>query len=364
MVESPGLPAAVGLSDGSLADELRRVQREASRLEARRAELIAEADRRGLPARHGYGSTTAWLVALSGDPAAVCRSRLGVAESLREMPETKAAFTAGDLPESRVRLLAQVRESAPEQFARDEAALVAKATAASSQRLPQVLQEWRQATDPEGAEADTERAFAHRALRLSPGLVLGMLHIDGDLDPESGTVVQTALRALSESAALDPADNRTPAQRRADALVEICRRHLDGTPGSGGRRPHLTLTVPWDALQQGHGLVATEVGPISAETARRLACDATLSRLVLQSDGSPAEAGQSRRVIPPALRRALHLRDQGCTHPGCDMPARFCDAHHIVHWADGGKTELANLRLLCRRHHRQEHGHAPYPRRQ
>jgi hypothetical protein len=324
VVESPGLPFAQDLSDAGLADELRRVQREASRLEARRAELIVGAARRGLPARQGFGSTTAWLVALSGDPAAVCRSRLGVAESLREMPETKAAFAAGDLPESRVRLLAQVRE------------------AASSQRLLQVLQEWRQATDPEGAEADTERAFAHRALRLSPGQVLRMLHIDGDLDPESGTVVQTALRALSESAALDPADDRTPAQRRADALVEICRRHLDGTPGSGSRRPHLTLTVPWDALQKGHGLVATEVGPISAETARRLACDATLSRLVLQSDGSPAEAGQSRRVIPPALRRALHLRDQGCTHPGCDMPARFCDAHHIVHWADGGKTKLAN----------------------
>jgi hypothetical protein len=342
VVKLPGLPAAQGLSDVGLADELRRVQREASRLEARRAELIAEADRRGLPARQGFGSTTAWLVVLSGDPAAVCRSRLGVAESLQEMPETKAAFAAGDLPESRVRLLAQVRESAPEQFARDEAALVAQATAASSQRLPQVLHEWRRATDPEGAEADTERAFARRALRLSPGLLLGMLHIDGDLDAESGTVVQTALRALSEPGALDPADDRTPAQRRADALVEICRRHLDGTPGSASRRPHLSVTVPWETLQQGHGLVATEVGPISAETARRLACDATVSRLVLQPDGSPAQAGQSRRVIPPALRRALHLRDQGCTHPGCDMPARFCDAHHIVHWADGGKTEMAN----------------------
>ncbi|MBM3696124.1 MAG: HNH endonuclease, partial [Actinobacteria bacterium] len=70
------------------------------------------------------------------------------------------------------------------------------------------------------------------------------------------------------------------------------------------------------------------------------------------------------RVISPALRRALELRDQGCAHPGCRMPARFCDAHHITHWAQGGQTTLANLRLLCRHHHRQAHHHQPYPRKE
>ena len=74
-------------------------------------------------------------------------------------------------------------------------------------------------------------------------------------------------------------------------------------------------------------------------------------------------AGKARRSIPPALRRALDLRDQHCTHPGCDMPARYCDAHHILHWADGGKTEISNLRLLCRHHHRTAHNHQPYPQR-
>jgi 5-methylcytosine-specific restriction endonuclease McrA len=117
-------------------------------------------------------------------------------------------------------------------------------------------------------------------------------------------------------------------------------------------------------MQKGSGVADTEVGPISSEAVRRLACDATVSRIIVQADGSPAEAGHSRRVIPPALRRALDLRDQSCTHPGCDIPARWCDAHHIRHWADGGKTNLANLRLLCRKHHRDAHNHQPYPRRQ
>ncbi len=89
-----------------------------------------------------------------------------------------------------------------------------------------------------------------------------------------------------------------------------------------------------------------------------------MSRIIVDNDGVPVSAGQARRTIPPPLRRALDLRDRHCTHPGCDIPARWCDAHHIVHWAQGGRTELANLRLLCRLHHRTAHNHQPYPRRE
>ncbi len=109
-------PTAVeGLSDGELAEELCRPQREVARLEARRAELIGKAERRGVVRRQGFGSTTAWLIALSGDPGAVCRSRVAVAASLQVMPETRAAFSAGEVSEPRVRLLAQVQALAPEQ---------------------------------------------------------------------------------------------------------------------------------------------------------------------------------------------------------------------------------------------------------
>ena len=352
----------MGLSDGGLADEFRRALRESRRWEARRAELLAEAERRGVPRREGYASTTAWLMALSGEPPAVCRSQIAVAECLQRMPETRAAFAEGEVSESRVKLLAQAQAVAPEQFARDEAALVAQVAATPPGRAPRVLAEWKRHTDPAGAEAEVERLHGLRALHLSTGWS-GMVHLNGDLDPEAGGVVLAAIRSLAEPAGLDPADTRSPAQCRADALAEICRRHLDGGPGSS-RRPHLTITVPGDALQQGHGVVDTDAGPITAESARRLACDATISTVAVNDQSGSIATRHARRVVPPALRRALDLRDQHCRHPGCDIPARWCDAHHLVHWVDGGPTTLANLRLLCRRHHRAAHHHQAYPRRQ
>jgi hypothetical protein len=353
---------AEGLSDTAVEEGLRGLECLARRVDARRAELIAVADRRGIPAKNGFGSTTAWLMVLSGEPAAVCRSRVAVASSLEVMPETKKAFAAGVVSECRVRLLAQAQALAPEQFAQDEARLVAEAASVPSRRLPQVLAAWKRNADLGAAEAEAERLHAARALHVSADWS-GMVRLSGMLDPESGGVVLAAIRGLAEPAALDPQETRTPAQRQADALTDICRRYLDGNPGTGSSRPHLTITVPWETLKAGSGVVDTEAGPISAEAALRLACDATVSRIITSPDGSPLSAGEARRVIPQPLRRALDLRDQGCTHPGCDMPVRWCEAHHIIHWADGGKTVLSNLRLLCRTHHSRQHDHH-HPRRQ
>ena len=352
-----------GRSPADLAEGLRRIGRLSARADARRAAWLAEAERTDAARKQGYRSTTVWLAALSGEPVPVVRSQIAVAEALKEMPATREAFAAGEVSESRVRLLAQAQALAPEQFAQDEANLVAQAATASSKRLPQVLAAWKHNTDPQAAEAEAERLHTQRVLHLSCDWS-GMLRLSGLLDPESGGIVQAAIRGLSEPAVLDPADGRTPAQCRADALTEICRRYLDGTPGTGSSRPHLTVTIPWNTLQAGSGVIDTEAGPIAAETFRRLACDATISRIILGEDGVPVGGGEARRSIPPALRRALDLRDQHCTHPGCDMPARYCDAHHIQHWADGGKTEVSNLRLLCRKHHRDAHNHQPYPQRQ
>jgi hypothetical protein len=350
-----------GLSPAGLADGLRRLARLAARVEASRAAFIAEAERSAAAHQEGYPSTTAWLMALSGDPAAVCRSRVAVAASLEDMPKTKAAFAAGEVSESRVKLLAQAQAVAPGQFANDEARLVAEASSASSKELPVRLAAWRRATDPAGAEADAERLHELRALYIS-STWSGVVHLSGDLDPEGGMVVLAAIRSLSEPGALDPSDGRTPAQRQADALVEMCRR----SSGNAGSRlgPRVLVTIPWETLRTGTGVVDTEAGPIGGETARRLCCDATISRVVLDAESVPVEMGRATRVVPPALRRALDLRDRGCAHPNCDVPARWCDAHHIEHWAEGGRTDLANLHLLCRRHHREAHHGRPYPRRQ
>ena len=345
-----------GLPPAGLADVLRQLARLSARADACRAECVAEAERTDVARREGYASTTAWLMSLSGEPAPICRSQIAVAAALENMPKTRKAFASGEVSESRVRLLAQAQALAPERFAQDEARLVAQAAAASSKRLPEVLAAWKHSTDPEAAEVEAERLHAQRALHVSPDWS-GMVRLHGLLDPESGGVVLAAIRSLSEPPALDPADTRSPAQRQADALDEICHRYLNGNQGSGSSRPHLTVTIPWNTLRQGAGVIGTEAGPITAQAARRLACDATVSRIVLHQDGTLVAAGEARRVIPPALRRALEARDQGCTYPGCEVPARWCDAHHIEHWADGGKTVLANLRLYCRTHHGQQHDH-------
>jgi hypothetical protein len=133
----------------------------------------------------------------------------------------------------------------------------------------------------------------------------------------------------------------------------------------GGERPHLAVTVDLATLAgRGEPLADLDTGPITLEALGRLACDATLTPVITGPDGQPRAVGSNRRAVPPSLRRVLYQRDRGCTHPGCDIPARWCDAHHQIHWVQGGPTDLSNLRLLCRRHHRMAHQHVEYPRRE
>jgi hypothetical protein len=346
-----------------VSEELGRTRRHIASLEADAARLIAEAEQQGVPEAEGFGSTVAWLVDLTGEPPYVCRAQVALARSLPDMPLTMEALSSGRLSVSRVRLLAEYRESAPDAFARDERLLVEQACGLSARVLPLALSHWRRLADPDGAAEAAERAFEHRRLHASASW-LGMVRLDGNLDPEGGAVVLEALASLS-APTREPDDARTPEQRRADALVEICRRHLDsgGFPIKGGERPHLQVTVDLATLL-GEGLVDLEAGPITAEAVRRLGCDASVSRIVFGPDDEPLQVGRATRTVSVALRRALDLRDQHCTHPGCDAPAPWCDAHHIVHWAKGGETRLDNLRLLCRRHHGREHARDPYRRRE
>jgi len=185
------------------------------------------------------------------------------------------------------------------------------------------------------------------------------VRLDGDLDPVGGEIVITALRSITEPIGRGGDGTDTPAQRRADALVDLCRDHLDsGTaPQAGGERPHITVTVDLEALEGRAGSTCEldETGVIPPEAARQLACDAGVSRVITKGPTQVLDVGRRTRTIPPAVRRALIIRDGGCTAPGCDRPHRWCDAHHIVHWVDGGSTSLDNLALLCRRHHRLVH---------
>jgi hypothetical protein len=204
----------------------------------------------------------------------------------------------------------------------------------------------------EGEEKRREQRRLHASVSL-----LGMVRVDGNLDPETGEALLTALGAVLDAEARSGGgDARTPAQRRADALGEVCHQWLDGAgrPTVAGERPHVTVTVGAEAL----GASPSEldhVGPVSPETTRRIACDASVMRVVMSGRSEPLDVGRRTPVVPPAMRRAVIVRDRHCRFPGCDRPHSWCDAHHVVHWADGGDTAVPNLVLLCRRHHRMVH---------
>ena len=280
------------------------------------------------------------------------------------MPATREAFTAGELSESRVRVLAQAQALCPEQFAQDEAALVAQVAAASSQQVPRVLAAWKRQTDPQAAEVEVERLHGLRALYVSPDWS-GMLRLHGLLDPESGLVVRHALDALTDPANLDPADTRTPAQARADALVEVFRRYSEGGQ-TGTRHPaRVLVTIPWDTLSAGQGIVDTEAGPIGGNTVRRLTCDATISRVLLDPQSVPIEMGRATRVIPhrPSDRPWNYATP---TAPTPDAGSRPAGAKPTTSCTGptAGRTDLANLRLLCARHHTDAHQHDSHPQRE
>ena len=169
-----------------------------------------------------------------------------------------------------------------------------------------------------------------------------------------------ALSAVADTEAHSgpDSDERTPAQRRVDALGEICRGWLDlGIRSSvAGERPHLSVVVDAEVLAGGGGRSELfHTGAIHPEVARRLGCDASLTRVVMAGDSQVLDVGRRTPVVPPPMRKAVVMRDRHCRFPGCDRPHSWCDAHHMLHWAHGGSTRLSNLLLLCRRHHRMVH---------
>jgi hypothetical protein len=348
------------VTDAALEQDLREIERTFAALEAQRARRLAEVERRGSWALDGHLSVTAWVRDRCRVAATDAARQVRLARALRDMPLTARALAAGDVSSSAVTLLASAREAAPERFAQAERLLVDAAASLPARELGVAAARWRELAD-DGAAA-SERRRERRRLSVSPTFE-GMVRVDGDLDPECGQTLIAALRAVQDSwVRADHASERdrsTPAQRRADALGEICREWLDSPqrPTVAGERPHVVVTVDLQALRglRGGRAELDEAGPVAAETARRLACDAGVSRVIVKGRSEPLDVGRRTPVVPAAMRRAVIHRDGGCRFPGCDRPAPWCDAHHVHHWADGGDTSLDNLVLLCRPHHRMVH---------
>jgi hypothetical protein len=342
-------------------DEYLRLRSETTMLQARAAEVLAMIDRDHLHEEAGYLTAASFVVDRAGDSWDSARRAVAEARGLAEQPHVREAFAAATIDRPRVGMLLAAARVSRDLFARDAKVLVDMISHLSMAHAFRAIEYWKQAADREASARDAEHLHRRRRLTVSATLG-GMVRVDGELDPEGGEVVIAALRSLVEPGNIDPSEARSPAQRRADALVDLCADHLahGDTPVSGGVRPHLTLSLRPDALAgNAPGLLGEEV-VIPSEAARRLACDATVTEITTDGE-SVLDVGRARRTIPSAIRRALVARDGGCAQPGCGRPDRWCDAHHIVHWSDGGPTSLANLVLLCRRHHRMRHEGARAP---
>jgi hypothetical protein len=358
------------LPDTRIEEDVVELQRVADLIELERLRRIGELDRRRGFERDGHLSMAGWLVATLRVGWGAAREHVRVARALEAMPRTREAVASGEVSMSVARVLVVAREGHPEAFERAEPSLVEAARIHPVADLHRVATFWRHQVERERAPGGKDEAWSRRALHASVTWG-GTVRLDGDLDPTAGESLLTALRAVQDAEARTRRrdDERTPAQRRADALGEICRQWLDrgDRPSVGGERPHLTVTVPLEALRSASGTpkdrlaadwIGAELdhaGPAARDTVRQLACDAAVMRVVMSGSSQPLDVGRRTPVIPAAMRRAVIARDRTCRFPSCGRPHTWCDAHHVVHWADGGSTSASNLLLLCRRHHRMIH---------
>jgi plasmid maintenance system antidote protein VapI len=337
------------LTESELGAHLDELELSARAMEAARARCLAEIERRGVHARDGQLSAAAWVANRHGISQSEAATQTRVARAMDAMPRVAEALSSGEISAAAADALARARDAAPQAFAHVEEAMVESARSLSHRDLRAELDRWRM------REVDSDDRFARRRFTAVVGPD-GMVRTDGELDPENGQYVISALRAKVDAWTRQRTDDeRVPAQQRADALGEICREWLDlaDRPTLGGERPHVVVTMNLTSLEA--RAVLDDVGPITPESALRLACDAQVTRVITGARSVPLEVGRTTKVVSPALRRALAVRDGGCAFPGCERPPGWCDAHHVRHWADGGETGQSNLVLLCRPHHRVIH---------
>ncbi len=218
------------------------------------------------------------------------------------------------------------------------------------------------------APATEDKQHRRRRAHLSTTFD-GMGALDGLFDPDDTDYLQRALNAEMERDRA-AADGRATPQRRADAFMNLIRRGAiraeTATTGRAMSR-HFVVAVDVEDFYSPERIeeLRLEVrrhGHLSAATLERISCDAHLSRIIMAGASEVLDVGRATRTVTPALWAALVARDKHCQAPGCTRPPADCDAHHLTHWAHGGATSLANLRLYCWKHHRQQHRHDAHER--
>jgi uncharacterized protein DUF222/HNH endonuclease len=354
--------------------------------------LVAEFDRREGWKEWGAKSCGQWLSWRCGIAPRAAREQVRVGRRLAELPLARDAFSRGELSYSKVRALSRIATP------RTERELVETALHVSAAQLERLVRVYRGVVSTQIEQANASHDRRYVAWEWDED---GSLVVRARLPAEDGALLVKALEAArddlherkraqeppAQAAASAPSPAATgrqadaggsaepaapasatqrdeaqaepsPTASNADALVSLAETLLAGGPSDrpAGDRYQVVVHVERDDLLDDSpgGCCEVEDGPaLPAETARRLACDASLVTIT-ERDGRPLSVGRKTRTVPPALRRALRSRDRGCRFPGCDQ-RRYVDAHHIQHWTHGGHTKLSNLLLLCRHHHRLIH---------
>jgi hypothetical protein len=341
----------------------------AVQLDCARVGLVDEAETRGVVSASPAPSSTDWLLAnsLHLEPADAART-VDLARLCR-LPRNQvlaAAVSGGTVTVRKamtaLRQLTQVEHSLAD--GKREEALASLTLMAQTGYDRHVIAIGRHLMSLVGSDRSLERhetaLRSLASLKLCP-LANGMVAISGQLDPEAGGVLSAALDPLSApnpSEVNGRRDPRPPDRRRAEALVELCRRAAAaGSNAPTTSKAQIVVTIDFDRLAGAvRGAGTTLAGQVlSPQTVRKLACDASIIPMVLGSEGQPLDVGRAKRLVTPALLAALWARDKGCTYPGCGRPPQWSDAHHVRHWADGGTTSLLNLALLCGYHHTWVH---------
>jgi Domain of unknown function (DUF222) len=327
----------------------------ADRLNAKLLEAVGEHDATELWRNDGATSMTAWLrhhTRRSGRDAARCTK---TARRLRELPVTAGAYRHGVLGAGHVHaIVANLKDRTTTLFADHEAELVPELARLSVGETAVAMQDWaRRAEAVVGDDPDAPQP--ERSLHLSR-ILDGRRELSGSFDPEGGAVIATALR-LASTRDVEGEPARSAAQRRGDALVDVCRWFLDHQHDRrGGRhRPHLNVVATLDDLERRTQGRLLDGSVLDGATVQRLFCDAGVHRVFMAGRSSILDYGTATRTVPANLFNALLIRDQHCRFPGCDRPPDWCEAHHVRWVLDGGTTSLDNLALQCSRHHHLLH---------
>jgi hypothetical protein len=345
------------VSTPALIDQITELAGHLNAAHARWLALIAELDRRSAWAEWGVKSCAHWLNWKCGLDLGAAREKLRVARALERLPRIAASMAAGKLSYSKVRAMTRVAEAPNEEY------LLNIALHATAHHVEKLVRSYRRVQESQELTREARQQTGRELYWFHDDD--GSLVIRARLTAEAGALFIKALQVAEDSApvenvsaetSLDPVQTRRAL--RADALSLISESFLASGPQElgGGDRQQIVVHVDAQTLKHDHaGRCELEHGPaLAGETARRLACDASLIAVIENEQGEPLNVGRKTRTIPPAIRRALNSRDRGCRFPGCTH-VRYVDGHHVHHWAQGGETKLSNLVTLCRFHHRQVH---------